>query len=107
MLSATVFSPTGAPIGTVAFAEGSVVLGTATLDTDGHASITRTLPPGTHTIVARYAGSGAFGSSVSSPLTQIVNGAPGAAATIPTLGETALFLLAIGLAAVGARFALR
>ena len=106
-LTATVFSPAGAPIGTVVFAEGSVVLGTAALDADGHATITRTLPPGTHTLVAKYAGSGAFGSSVSAPLTQVVNGAPGAAATIPTLGGTALFLLAIGLAAVGARLALR
>jgi hypothetical protein len=101
-LTATVFSPAGAPIGTVVFKEGSVVLGTAALDTDGHASITRTLAPGTHTIVATYAGGGAFGASVSNPLTQIVNGAPGGAATIPTLGRTALMLLAIGLAVVRA-----
>jgi len=106
-LSATVFSPAGAPIGEVMFAEGTIVLGTAALDTDGHASITRALGPGTHSIVARYAGSGGFGPSASSPLTQVVNGAPGGTATIPTLGGTALMLLAIGLAAVGARLALR
>ena len=106
-LSATVFSPAGAPIGEVMFAEGTIVLGTAALDTDGHASITRALGPGTHSIVARYAGSGGFGPSASSPLTQVVNGAPAGTATIPTLGGTALMLLAIGLAAVGARLALR
>ena len=106
-LTATVFSAGGQPSGSVDFVQGSAVLGTAALDTDGHASITRTLPPGTHTIVARYAGSGAFGPSASIPLTQVVNGAPGGTASIPTLGGTSLLLLAVGLAAIGARIALR
>ena len=45
-----------------------------------------------------------LGPSVSSPLTQTVQGGGGAAA-IPTLGTLALALLAAGLAAIGARLA--
>jgi hypothetical protein len=40
-------------------------------------------------------------------LEQVVTGAPSGTAAIPTLGGTALLLLAVGLAAVGARLALR
>ena len=106
-LTATVFPADGQPGGIVTFEEGSSVLGTAPVDANGEASISRSFAAGTHVVVAKYSGNRAFGPSDSGPLQQIVNGAPNGTAAIPTLGGTALCLLAIGLAAVGARLALR
>ncbi len=110
-LTANVGSASGQPSGSVVFEEwtypGTRVLGSVPLDASGNAAISLQLAPGTHVIVARFAGGGAFGSSLSPELQQVVQGAPNGTATIPTLGGTALVLLAIGLAAVGARLALR
>lgn len=111
VLTASVSSVSGEPSGSVVFEEwtypGPRTLGSAPLDANGNAAISIQLAAGTHVIVARFSGGGAFGSSVSESLQQVVTGAPNGTATIPTLGGTALFLLAISLAAVGARLALR
>jgi hypothetical protein len=72
-LTATVTSSFGTPTGTVRFVEGATVLGTATLNGSGVATLTvQTLPPGSHTIVAEYLGAGTFAPSTSAPLAQLV-----------------------------------
>jgi hypothetical protein len=110
-LTASVTSASGQPTGSVRFEEwtypGARTLGAAPLDGNGNAAITIRLSPGTHYLVATYSGGGAFGSSLAQTLEQVVTGAPSGTAAIPTLGGTALLLLAVGLAAVGARLALR
>jgi autotransporter-associated beta strand protein len=66
-------SGTGTPTGTVTFLEGSASLGTATLDSNGRASIqTSALSTGSHLITARYTGTSDFATSTAS-LTQTVN----------------------------------
>jgi hypothetical protein len=110
-LTANVASSSGQPGGSVVFEEwlfpGTRILGSALLDANGNAALSIQLAPGRHYVVARFSGGGEFGSSLSETLEQVVNGAPNGAATIPTLGGTALILLAIGLGAVGARLAFR
>jgi hypothetical protein len=61
VLTATlVSSPAGAtPTGTVTFTDGAVTLGTAAI-VNGHATLSVTLPAGTHDLAARYGGAGAF-----------------------------------------------
>jgi hypothetical protein len=78
-VSATVPTPTG----TVSFMDGSTVLGTAPLSTNGNTSVsldlsgnaayaTSSLATGTHTITAVYSGSTNFATSTSAPVTNIV-----------------------------------
>ncbi len=56
------------------FTEGTTQLGTAPLDTSGHASLTLpSLPAGAHTITASYAGDGNDFAASSPALTQTVN----------------------------------
>ncbi len=63
----------GTPTGTVTFLDGSTVMGTVTLDSQGVARFTTsTLTVGTHTIVANYNGAGGYTGS-SANLDQIVN----------------------------------
>lgn len=67
----------GAPTGSVTFTEGSNVLGTGTIATDGQgrqvASITVSgLNAGNHVIVATYSGDSTFSTSTSAPYTQSV-----------------------------------
>ena len=59
------------PVGSVTFTDGGTVLGTATVNSAGLATITSNLSVGQHAIVASYAGSANDGSSVSAafPLT--------------------------------------
>jgi sugar lactone lactonase YvrE len=56
--TATVTNTSGpAPTGSVQFTDGTAILGSGTVDSNGHASLTlATLVPGTHTIVATYSG---------------------------------------------------
>ncbi len=73
-LAALVTSSTGTPTGSVAFKEGSAVLGTVALDAHGSASFsTTTLPGGTHTITAVYGGDANYLAATSTGLQQTVN----------------------------------
>ncbi len=70
----TVSSPYGTPTGTVSFLDGSAVLGTGTLDSNGKATLTSsTLLAGTHAISISYAGTSTFAASVASGINQVVN----------------------------------
>jgi sugar lactone lactonase YvrE len=63
-----------AATGNVVFSEGTIQLGTATLDASGHASLTLpSLAAGTHAITASYAGDENDFAANSTALTQIVN----------------------------------
>jgi hypothetical protein len=65
---------TGMPTGTVTFFDGSTVLGTATLDATGMASLfIETLTPGKHTLTIVYSGDGNFQGSTSAPLVLTVS----------------------------------
>jgi hypothetical protein len=70
--TATVTSKNGTtPTGTVQFAEGSTVLGNATLNASGVATLTiSTLPPGTNPIVATYGGDTNNSTSASAAFTE-------------------------------------
>jgi len=74
IFTAMVTSSSGNPTGTVSFKDGSVVLGTGTLDGSGKATLaTSALAAGSHPITAVYAGDANFAASASSPLIQVVN----------------------------------
>lgn len=71
--TATVTSNGGVATGTVTFTDGGTSIGTGTLNAQGIATLTTsTLAPGSHTIVANYAGDGKASASVSAPLTLTV-----------------------------------
>lgn len=85
--TATVTSTGAVPSGTVVFTSDSVVLGSTALDGNGTAALTTTsLPVGTHTIRASYAGNASFASS-SATLVETVTAPTGSftitAATAP------------------------
>jgi hypothetical protein len=64
----------GTPTGTVTFRDGSTVLGTATIDSAGHAQWTiSTLALGSHPITVSYDGDLDFDQSVSDLLTQVID----------------------------------
>ena len=104
-LTATVTpnSGTATPTGTVTFLAASTagpvpsatVLGTATLDSSGVATLTTMLPSTTDTIAAFYSGGGVFRGSEGEVAVSL-------AGSIPTLDSRVLILLALVLAAVGA-----
>ena len=63
----------GTPTGSVAFLDGSITLGTATLSTGGKATLTtKALPAGLDPITAVYSGDSNFSTSTSTALTQTV-----------------------------------
>jgi fibronectin-binding autotransporter adhesin len=65
------------PTGTVTFLDGGTVLGTAALDANGRAVLTRAdLGAGGHSLTAVYQGQGAFVTSTSAALAQTVSPAP-------------------------------
>jgi hypothetical protein len=69
VLTATVTSNGGLATGTVNFADGGIAIGSAALNTGGVATLsTSSLAPGTHSIVANYAGDGRASASTSTPL---------------------------------------
>ena len=79
-LSAITFTATIAnagvtvPTGTVVFTDGSVSLGSATVDATGHAAVTLPfLAAGSHSIVAAYSGDNADFSASSATLAETVN----------------------------------
>ncbi len=71
--TATVSGSSGTPTGTVTFEDNSIMLGTATLDVNGNASLsTSELADGIHDITANYSGDDTYEAS-SAALTQVVN----------------------------------
>lgn len=81
--TATVSATVPTPTGTVSFMDGSTVLGTAPLSTNGSVTVsldlsgnaayaTNSLTTGSHTITAVYSGSTNFTTSTSAPVTNIV-----------------------------------
>jgi hypothetical protein len=63
-----------APTGTVAFMDGSISLGVATLDSYGIGKLTITnLSGGTHSITANYSGDAVFRSSASANLNEVIS----------------------------------
>lgn len=84
-LSVNVTSTGGTPTGTISFLNGTVTLGTATLNTSGQASITvSNLSVATHSIRAIYSGSANLSGSTSNTISQVVN----KAATTTALSST-------------------
>jgi uncharacterized repeat protein (TIGR03803 family) len=72
-LTAIVTASAGTPTGVVTFYNGSAVLGTATLDATGTATLTTSFPtPGVYSLTASYAGAGTITGSVSSALSETV-----------------------------------
>jgi hypothetical protein len=61
------------PTGTVFFLDGSTILGIASVDTSGHATLDVTLSAGPHTLVAIYAGDVNYVASVSNFVSQVVS----------------------------------
>jgi len=83
---------TGVPTGTVAFKDGAVTIGSATLGATGSASISvTTLATGSHPLTAVYSGSLDFLTSTSATVTQVVNAVapppPAAGADTVTIGR--------------------
>lgn len=56
------------PTGTITFKNGTTVVGTATLDADGVATMTPELNTGSYSIIAYYPGDGLHGASQSGPI---------------------------------------
>jgi YVTN family beta-propeller protein len=72
--TATVTATAGIPSGSLAFKEGSNVLGSATLDAAGQAVLSLTgMPEGAHFITAEYGGAAQYGPSSSASLRQVIN----------------------------------
>lgn len=81
--TATVTAMNGSPVGTVNFLDGSVVIGSGTLNSNGVATFnTSTLATGTHSITAVYVGNSTFSTSTSAPVSQLVSAASGNVVTI-------------------------
>ncbi len=81
---------TGTPTGTVTFKNGAVVLGAATLNASGVATLsTSALTVGAHAITAVYGGSVDFLTSTSAALTQTVKAAASTTALISSLNPSA------------------
>jgi hypothetical protein len=72
-LTATVSSQAGTPIGTVFFHDGDTLLGSATLDGNGQATIPVALGIGTHAITVTFSGIPGFADSVSAAVAVTVN----------------------------------
>jgi hypothetical protein len=73
-LTAVITSNGGVATGIVTFTDGAATVGTATLNATGTAVLTTSsLAPGTHSIVANYAGDGKASASVSTPLVLVVD----------------------------------
>jgi hypothetical protein len=84
VLTATVNSAAGAPIGSVTFLDGGTVLGTATLSAAGEATLVVSLGVGTHVLTASFARTGGITGSSSAAVAVAVD----RAATTLALGSS-------------------
>jgi hypothetical protein len=84
LLTATVTSPAGTPIGTVFFRDGDTLLGSAPLDPSGKATIPVSLGIGTHALTVSFSGTIGFADSTSAAAAVTVN----PAATTVALGSS-------------------
>jgi sugar lactone lactonase YvrE len=83
-------APTGSPLGTVSFYDGSTLVGTGTVNSFGVATFsTSTLPVGSDSVTAAYSGNAAFASSISPAITVQVNSANAATVTALTSSNLA------------------
>lgn len=73
LLTATVSAQAGVPTGSVTFLDGTTVVGTAAVDAAGHASLRVSLVVGTHALTASFTGTGGFGDSIATGVTETVN----------------------------------
>src|SRR5262249_4028565 len=73
MLTATVNSQAGVPIGAVIFKDGNRQLGIAQLDANGQATLPVSLGVGNHALTASFVGTGAFAASTSTAAAVTVN----------------------------------
>ena len=100
-LTATVAGPAGlgTPSGSVAFQNGSTALGSATLNSSGVATLSTTsLPIGTPSITAAYAGNASFSASISAALAVMVQ-PPTTTTTLTGAPATATFGSSVALTA--------
>ena len=66
-------STSGTPTGSITFTANGVTLGTAPVDTNGHASLSVMAPaPGTYSVSATYSGDQTYQSSASAPVAETV-----------------------------------
>jgi hypothetical protein len=87
-LTATVTGPAGVPTGDVTFLDGDTVLGTATLDDTGTATLAVAFATeGDHVLTAVYGGSNAFDASTSDVLTETVAPDPTAVGLTPSVEQ--------------------
>jgi len=88
-MTATISSPSGAPTGMITFHEGSLSIGSATMNAMGVATITvSNLSVGSHSLTASFAGSGNFSSSSSPTAITDVSGAADFAVAATPAGVT-------------------
>jgi sugar lactone lactonase YvrE len=104
--TATVTSTNGpAPEGTVAFMNGSIVLGSGTVGTNGTATLSlSSLSPGTYSIVATYSGDTDDATNSSTPLTETIQQIPTAttlSANTNPISTGATLNLSVAVAATG------
>jgi hypothetical protein len=91
-LTATVTASGGQPAGSVTFKDGTTTIGTATLDSTGHASFSWTpSSAGAHSLSAVYAGTANFAASTSAAVAQAVSQAATATALSSSAASAAAF----------------
>jgi uncharacterized protein YfaP (DUF2135 family) len=96
-LTATVVAPSGGtPSGTVSFLSNGVILGTASLNSAGVATLsTASMVAGSYSLTAQYGGNSSFDASTSSPLSETVTAA-GVAAGISVTASTPTLTIGSG-----------
>jgi hypothetical protein len=101
-------APTGSPLGTVSFYDGSTLQGMGTVNGSGVATFTTAaLSVGPHSITALYSGNATFATSTSTAVTQTISGPVATTETImaapnpATFGQTVTFTATISPAPTG------
>jgi hypothetical protein len=106
-LTATVTSAAGVPTGTVTFLDGTTVLGTTRVGTDGQAVLKVSLGVGSHALTASFVGAGGFADSTSAAVTETVNRAAttlalGSSVNPAATGQAVTFTATVAIVAPGA-----